>query len=369
VHKSTFEEHLQQKLNDRISNSLYRSLIVAHNKIDFCSNDYLGFAKKFAESNFSYSNAGATGSRLISGNSAQAELAEQCVAKYHQTEAALIFNSGYAANVGLFSCIAGKDDVFIYDEYIHASVHDGMRLSLANKHKFKHNDVADLENKLRLNNAQNKFVAIESIYSMDGDEAPLIEIVEVCKKYNALLIVDEAHAIGIIGNKGEGLVAANKLQDDVFAAVYTFGKALGLHGAAVAGSNVLKNYLINFSRSFIYSTALPPIAYSHIAKAYSMLLKANRETLFFNIHYFKQALKSLPHLKSLPSNSAIQSIIIGDNKKAKSLSENLFNNGLFAKAILSPTVPVGTERIRVCIHSFNTTNEIDLLINLLKQYS
>ncbi|MEI9934479.1 MAG: aminotransferase class I/II-fold pyridoxal phosphate-dependent enzyme [Ferruginibacter sp.] len=160
------------------------------------------------------------------------------------------------ANVGLLSCIATKHDTFIADEYVHASMIDGMRLGLATRFKFKHNDIDDLEWKL-IQAKGNKFVVIESIYSMDGDEAPLKAIIELCKQHDALLIVDEAHATGVFGNKGEGLVAHYNLQKEVYACIYTFGKALGLHGAVITGSAALRNYLINHARSFIYTTALP----------------------------------------------------------------------------------------------------------------
>ncbi|HCW08412.1 MAG TPA: 8-amino-7-oxononanoate synthase, partial [Cytophagales bacterium] len=195
-------------------------------KIDFASNDYLGFAQHpelTVHGNPSLK-SGATGSRLISGNSMEAEEAEKTIARFHRAEAALIFNSGYAANVGLCSCIASKDDTFISDELIHASMIDGIRMSFASKLKFKHNDVDDLENKLTKATG-NKFVAIESLYSMDGDEAPLKKIIEVCEKHSAQLIVDEAHAVGVFGAHGEGLVNHYQLEDKVFACVYTFGKA------------------------------------------------------------------------------------------------------------------------------------------------
>ncbi len=214
--------------------------------------------------------SGATGSRSITGNSQLAEETEQLIANFHGREAALIFNTGYMANVGLFSCIAGKGDTFISDEYIHASMIDGMRLSYANRLRFKHNDIADLEKKLKIATG-NKIVAVESIYSMDGDEAPLKEIVAACKKHDALLIVDEAHATGVYGDKGDGLVCKYGLQNDVYAVVHTFGKALGLHGAVVTGSKVLRNFLLNQARSFIFTTALPPHNYLLVQKAYGLL--------------------------------------------------------------------------------------------------
>lgn len=368
--ENSFDFVLKEKLEKRKREGLLRSMIQCEGKIDFASNDYLGFAQhpSLKIETDALIKSGATGSRLISGNSFEAEEAENVVAQYHQAEAALIFNSGYAANVGLCSCIASKGDTFISDELIHASVIDGIRMSFASKLKFKHNDVNDLENKLKKASG-NKFVVIESLYSMDGDEAPLQQITELCKKYNANLIVDEAHAVGVMGEQGEGLVNKYRLQKKVFACVYTFGKALGLHGAAVTGGAALKTYLINFARSFIYSTAMPPLAYKQIQKAYSLLPYADRKKLFELIDYFKEVSKRVSHFSFLKSSSPIQGIIIGGNLKAKELSDYLFEKGIYAKAILSPTVAVGSERLRICLHAFNTKDQIDLLMDDLNQFS
>lgn len=360
-----FDTILQQRLDEKESAGLLRKLVDTSGFIDFCSNDYLGFSKKILH-NVNPLPSGATGSRLVTGNSALAEATEKIIANFHHAEAALIFNAGYMANVGLFSSIASKNDTIISDEYIHASIIDGIRLSYATRYKFKHNNIEDLEKKLQLATGQ-IFVAVESIYSMDGDEAPLEAIVELCKKYSALLVVDEAHAIGVFGNKGEGLVCKYNLQNDVYACVYTFGKALGLHGAVVTGSKVLRNHLINNARSFIYATALPPHTYLQIQEAYTLLPLADRNSLYELINYFRESAKNIKEVKFTDSHSPIQAIIIGDNFKAKALAEKLANKSIYAKAILSPTVPIGTERLRICLHTFNTTKQIDVLINEIKK--
>jgi 8-amino-7-oxononanoate synthase len=303
---------------------------------------------------------------LVTGNSTLAEATEKIIAHFHHAEAALIFNAGYMANVGLFSCIASKNDTIVSDEYIHASIIDGIRLSYATRYKFKHNNIEDLEKKLQLATGQ-IFVAVESIYSMDGDEAPLEAIVELCKKYSALLIVDEAHAIGVFGTKGEGLVCKYNLQNEVYACIYTFGKALGLHGAVVTGSTVLRNHLINNARSFIYATALPPHTYLQIQEAYTLLPLADRDALYELINYFTDAVKNINNVTFTDSHSPIQAVIIGDNFKAKELAEKLANKSIYAKAILSPTVPMGKERLRICLHTFNTTKQIDVLVNEIKK--
>jgi 8-amino-7-oxononanoate synthase len=363
-----FDKYLQCKLEEKRSIGTLRTLIYDTDKIDFSSNDYLGFAPGLlVQVDKTNLPSGATGSRSITGNSALAEETESIIAQFHHRETALIFNTGYMANVGLFSCIASKGDTFIADEYIHASMIDGMRLSYANRVRFKHNDVTDLEKKLQLA-AGKKIVAVESIYSMDGDEAPLKEISLLCKQYDALLIVDEAHATGIFGDKGDGLVCKYGLENEVYACVHTFGKALGLHGAAVTGSQVLRNYLINQARSFIYATALPPHNYLQVQQAYQLLPTANRTALYELVQYFRQAINSIQNISFIDSHSPIQGIIIGDNFKTKALTNHLFYKGFFVRAILSPTVPVGKERIRICLHSFNTRQQINSLFSEIKEF-
>ena len=364
-----FDHYLQQKLEEKKSIGTLRTLIHATDKIDFSSNDYFGFAQSGVLNQTEKNDlpSGATGSRSITGNSALAEQTEQLIANFHNREAALIFNTGYMANVGLFSCIAAKGDTFISDEYIHASIIDGMRLSYANRLRFKHNDLMDLEKKLQVATGK-KIVAVESIYSMDGDEAPLKEIAALCKQYSALLIVDEAHATGVFGDKGDGLVCQYKLENDVYAVVHTFGKAVGLHGAVVTGSNVLRNYLLNQARSFIYATALPPHIYLQVQKAYQLLPDADRTLLNELIAYFRKAISSISSISFIDSHSPIQGMVVGDNFKTKALATYLFDKGFFVRPILSPTVPVGKERIRICLHSFNTKEQIDNLLNEVIAY-
>ena len=364
-----FDHYLQQKLEEKKSIGTLRTLIHATDKIDFSSNDYFGFAQSRVLNQTEKNNlpSGATGSRSITGNSALAEQTERLIANFHNREAALIFNTGYMANVGLFSCIAAKGDTFISDEYIHASIIDGMRLSYAIRLRFKHNDLMDLEKKLQVATGK-KIVAVESVYSMDGDEAPLKETATLCKQYGALLIVDEAHATGVFGDKGDGLVCQYKLENDVYAVVHTFGKAVGLHGAVVTGSNVLRNYLLNQARSFIYATALPPHIYLQVQKAYQLLPDADRTLLNELIAYFRKAISSISSISFIDSHSPIQGMVVGDNFKTKALATYLFDKGFFVRPILSPTVPVGKERIRICLHSFNTKEQIDNLLNEVIAY-
>lgn len=363
------EEHLQNKLQQRKEENAFREMRISSNEnIDFFTNDYLGLAKdsaKFKTDNLKW---GSTGSRLLGGNDSSHEELEKFLAEFHQAPAALVFNSGYAANTGLFSCIAKRGDTFIYDEYVHASIRDGIKLSLANAWSFLHNDLDFLEKKLIMAKG-NIFVIVESVYSMDGDFAPLKRMVALCEKYNANLIVDEAHANGIFGKNGEGKVVEENLQKQVFARIITFGKALGSHGAAVLGSEDLKNFLINFSRPFIYTTALPPVAIQHILHQYQRVEneKERREKLFSLIDFFNSKKDNLElEIESTYSKSPIQTIIITGNENVKEKSKKLLENKMDVRAILSPTVPEGKERLRICLHSFNTEKEIDRLFASLK---
>lgn len=363
---------LEQRLQKRISEGSLRKLFINNNLIDFCSNDYLGFARgrELEETiinspYFGNGGVGSTGSRLISGNSTFVEELENYIAKFHKAQAGLIFNSGYDANVGLFSCIAKKGDTILYDELIHASVHDGMRMGIAFTHSFRHNDVSHLEEKLKTAQG-NIFIVVESIYSMDGDEAPLIEMAALAEKYNSALIVDEAHATGIYGEKGEGKVVELGLQEKIFARIHTFGKALGCHGGIVVGDEILRNYLINFARSFIYTTALPMHSLITVKCAYELLqtdyYKQQRQKLKKNIELFNKLVMELPSPfgRGIEGDgiSPIQAIIIPNNEKAKLLATTIQQQGYDVRAILSPTVPKGRERIRICLHSFNSEKEI-----------
>ena len=366
------EKTLLEALQKREEQDLLRKLSVATKRIDFTSNDYLGFARSeelFAmiEEKAAKSKRinGSGGSRLLSGNSKEVEELEIYLAKFHNAEAALIFNSGYDVNVGLFSSIAKKGDTILYDELVHASIHDGIRLSKADGFLFRHNDLVHLEE--RLNNLQGTiFVAVESVYSMDGDYAPLKEVSDLCKKHHANLIVDEAHATGVFG---KGLVQNFKLEKEVFARVHTFGKAMGCHGAVILGSETLKKYLVNYARSFIYTTALPLHSLISIECAYHLLENSIslQNKLFENISYFRKKIEGSNSNKWLDSISAIQSLIVPGNSEVRKLCAKIQEKDMDVRPILNPTVPKGKERIRVCLHTYNTKEEIDLLFDTISK--
>lgn len=359
------DSFLSKKLDERKLHQSFRSLKLTSNKIDFCSNDYLGIAKnnllQLEQANL---NNGSTGSRLLAGNYALIEEVEQQIANFHASDAALIFNSGYDANVGLLSAVPQKGDTVVYDYLCHASIRDGIRLSFAQSFSFAHNDLIDLEKKLQ-HATGNIFVVTESLFSMDGDMCPLVDMIQLCEKYKAHLIIDEAHATGIIGLQGEGLVPHLNMQNKVFARVHTFGKACGCHGAVVLGSNQLKDYLINFSRSLIYSTALPPHAVATISKSYQTFpaMHSQRDYLQQLIQQFQLANIRYEKFESF---TPIQILLVPGNEAVKQLANQLQENGLDVRAILYPTVPKGQERLRIVLHSFNTEQELQQLIQLLQ---
>ena len=371
---SPLEEHLRARLEERTAAGNLRQLQTGTPAIDFYSNDYLGLATRgildaaIAAMPHRGVLSGSTGSRLISGNTAAAEELEATVADFHRAPAALLFNSGYNANVGLIAAVAARDTVLLYDELSHASIIDGVRLAVCNrKYKCRHNDLEDLAAKLRLHGGGQVLVITESVFSMDGDVAPLADMVALCEQYGAQLIVDEAHATGVCGARGEGLVVAAGLQDRVFARVHTFGKAMGCHGAAVVGSEVLKQYLVNFARPFIYTTALPGHAIAAATAAYQYLMSPGFSTAA--LHGVVANFKAAVHKAGIPgwldAPYAIQGWMPGGNEACKAAAARLQAAGYAVKAILSPTVPAGKERLRICLHTFNGVGEVEGLVEML----
>ena len=379
-------DKLRKKLIERdVQNALRTLDATHHDRVDFSSNDYLGFSKSqtiyqgaaAVLKDFGLERNGATGSRLLSGNHALYEETEAAIARFHQVETALIFNSGYDANVGLISSIPQRGDVVLYDALCHASIRDGIKMSHAKAYKFLHNDCEDLRNILHSlrekfkNNDQEIYIVTESVFSMDGDSPDLVQMSKLAGEFNAFLIIDEAHAIGVLGSQGEGLVQQLGLEKDVFARVVTFGKALGCHGAAILGTNELKQYLINFARSFIYSTGLAPhsiatinVSYQHLKNSNNNILSLNSNITFFKSCIIKMGIDS--HF--IDSESAIQSCLVSGNDNVKELSAMLLKNKFDVRPILSPTVPKHQERLRICLHSYNTKIQIENMLSLITGY-
>ncbi len=364
------EEKLKKSLNQRKATNAYRSLNPISSAVDLLSNDYLGLAKSdslLPGPKERLQPAGSTGSRLLSGNLPIHQYLESELADFHETRAAILFNSGYQANLALLSSLLTKEDTILYDAYLHASLRQSLQLTNARCYKFSHNDIESLEKKFNASKGQ-VLVVVESIYSMDGDEAPLVDLVSFCNQHQCELVVDEAHATGIHGKKGQGLVQAMGLTEHVMARVHTFGKAVGTQGAAIVGSQILKDYLVNFAKPFIYSTAPPPLLLQCIRKSYQK---------FPSLHQSRQQVKALTQYledrlreeawQVIPGPGPIKALIMPGNEAVKALSAHLQQAGFEVRPILAPTVPAGQERIRFCLHAYNTFEQLDALLATLSR--
>jgi 8-amino-7-oxononanoate synthase len=346
--------------------------------LQFCSNDYLGLSKDnrlidAAISSVKAYGYGATGSRLITGTHPIHNELEKKIASMKKTEASLVYACGYSANLGIISALLSEHDAVYSDELNHASIIDGIKLSKTKKYIYKHCDINSLEKLLSQNCNKHRInlIITDSIFSMDGDRAPLKELVALKNKYNAILYVDEAHSFGVYGRNGEGLVGAMGLSDQVEIQMGTLSKAVGSEGGYVAGKKVLIDYLVNKSRSFIYSTA-PSIATAAASLKSLEIIETDfqlREKLLMNIQYFSDELKALQNqnkFKLLPQNSAIFAIEFENIEKTLKISQNLLNNyNIQAVAIRPPTVkkPI----IRFTLNALHSKADLDYVISCLSK--
>lgn len=398
---STVPPQLQERIEDALLDRRKRGLLrqlrpPSPSSVDFSSNDYLGLARsstfqqfhlKFADVHNSLTTSGSTGSRLLSGQSEEVSSLEEEAASFHGSEKSLFFNSGYDANISLLSCVPGPEDSIVYDELIHASVHDGMKMSRArgNTTPFQHNCVNSLREAILRASEKNRgsiLVCIETVYSMDGDVAPLGDILELCQllsiqlERDIFVIADEAHAGGLFGENGEGLAVAERLNKhpNMFARVVTFGKAFGAHGAVVLSTKIVIEYLINYARPFIYTTALPPHSVATVRAVYAFAktgyMKEARKVMWDRVKFFEQmAFKHLPRKTLMTSigRSPIQGLYAPGNRQCLELSQALREKGFDVYPIRSPTVARGTERIRVVVHAFNSKKEIIALLKAVAE--
>lgn len=341
--------------------------------INLSSNDYLGLstdprlARAITVALEGGSAVASTGSRLLSGNSPEWERVESDFARFIGTEAALFFSSGYAANLGLLGAILRPDDVVFSDESNHASLIDGIRLSRARKVIFPHLDLDFLEDALRKSDAAGrKFIVVESLFSMEGDRAPIAELLSLADRFGAELIVDEAHATGVFGPRGRGLVAAANGNARVLASVHTCGKALASAGAFVCGSETLKQYLVNRARTFIFSTALPPYFAAQIAKAVEIAgdADAERERLQVLSNFLRERLRAAG-FDTGTSDSQIVPVLLGGNDTAIRYADALQRQGFAVRPIRPPTVPEGTSRLRLSVTAKLSEEVLDRLVKVL----
>jgi 8-amino-7-oxononanoate synthase len=388
-----FDEELNQRLKDLRKQGLRRELrrvdtaqgprikIGGNKFLNFSSNDYLGLAndpllKEAASKAVEKFGAGAGASRLICGSLAPFHELEESLAAFKKTEAALTFSTGYAAAIGTICALLGKDDIIVIDKLVHACIVDAARLSGAKLRVFDHNDLNDLEKILIWADKNSKaesgkrkaetLVVTESIFSMDGDAAPLREIVELKNRYGAWLMVDEAHATGIIGKNGRGLAKELGVSGQIEIQMGTLGKALGTSGGYVCGSRTLIDFLVNRARSFIFSTAPVPAAAAAAHSAIEFIQSANgekrRKILWQRIGKLNSELK----IKNSKLPSAIIPILIGDETKAVELASSLREQHIFIPAIRYPTVARGAARLRVTLTAAHSSEEISQLIRTFK---
>jgi 8-amino-7-oxononanoate synthase len=358
----------------RVENDQGPTLILdGREVINFSSNNYLGIANHpalaaAAKEAIDRYGCGSGASRLISGNMTLHEELETKLATFKGTEAALVFNSGFQANTGILSTLTGEGDVIFSDALNHASIIDGCRLSRAKSIVYAHGDLDQLESALKLEvNAGRKLIVTETIFSMDGDEAPLGRIVELAEKYGAMVMVDEAHATGICGSTGAGIVAKFGLSERVAVQMGTLGKALGGFGAYVAGSRALRELLINRCRSFIFTTSLPPAIMAMAMAALDLVQQEpeRREALWNNCRMLQAGLRELGF--SLGSGeSPILPLVIGDAAECMQFSERLLAKGIFAQGIRPPTVPPETSRLRITLMATHTRAQIDRALKVFR---
>lgn len=337
--------------------------------LNFSSNDYLGLCsdKRLKEASIKATKlfgVGTGASRLISGTHELHKKLEEKLAKFKNTEKSLVFNSGYQANVGIISSLVGKDDLVLLDRLNHASIIDGIILSRAKFIRYPHNDTKALEKILEENkNFKRKLIVTDTVFSMDGDIAKLNEIVRLKEKYNCLLMIDEAHAIGVFGKNGAGLVEYLGLKGKIDLEMGTLSKALGSFGAYVCASKILIEYLINKCRAFIYTTSLPYGVIASSIKAIEIVEKDKklRKSLWENTNYTREKLKILG-FNTLNSQTPIIPILTGDSNLTMKFSNMLFKEGIFACAIRPPTVPMDEARLRLTISAKFTKKDLDFTI-------
>ena len=378
-------DFIEQKLEEIRSRNLYRQLKVVDGEQDatvrlngrevlnLSSNNYLGLAnhpalKQAAREALDRWGCGSGASRLISGNMTAHEELEQRIAHFKGTEAALVFNSGYQANVGIIATLMERDDVVLSDALNHASIIDGCRLSRAAVSVYRHCDMEHLESLLKDAPARaRKLIATESIFSMDGDIAPLGEMVELAERYGAMVMVDEAHATGVRGPNGAGVVAEMGLGDRVLVQMGTLGKALGAFGAYVAGSARLKELLINRARSFIFTTSLPPVVMAMAGAAVELVEREPERqcALQRNTGRLRDGLQRIGY--EVAGSTQIIPVIVGDEQPCMELAARLLESGFYVQGIRPPTVPPGTSRLRVTTMATHTPKQMEQALAAFEQ--
>jgi len=341
--------------------------------LNFCSNNYLGLADDprlgaAATASIVAEGFGAGASRLVCGNFSSHQKLEDCIAKFKGTERALLFNTGYIANMGIISSLYGRGDMIFSDKLNHASIIDGILLSGAEYKRYAHADMESLAAMLKAApESVKKLIITDSVFSMDGDIAPLPAIVALAKKYSAAVMVDEAHGLGVLGRNGKGAVEHFGLEGQVDIQMGTFSKAAGSFGAYCCGSARLIDFLINKARSFIYTTGLPPNVAAASLKGLEIIVKEpqRREKMWENTKFITNGLKEMG-FDTLNTQTPIIPIVVKDSSLSVDFSEKLLAAGIFVSAIRPPTVPANTARLRVTVMATHTTEDLNRLLSIVK---
>ncbi len=366
------KQHLLRRLHVVESHDGPRIVVGGKSLLLMCSNDYLGLSghpalRDAAAKAMAHYGFGSGASRLISGTSILHKQLEDRIAAFKGTGSALLFNSGYAANTGIIPAIAGEGDVILSDSLNHASIVDGCRLSRAKVIVYPHRDTESVESALKkIRNAKKRtLIVTDGVFSMDGDIAPLPDLAMLAEKYGAVLMVDDAHATGVLGKTGRGTAEHFGIDNRIHIQMGTLGKALGSFGAYVAGEPDVIDYIMNRARSFIYSTALPPAVCAASLVAFDVVEREPglRITLWNNHDRFMHGLAALG-IGTGGSETPIIPVMLGESEKALRASEKLFAYGLYATAVRPPTVPEGTARIRVTVTASHSSDDIDRAVAL-----
>ena len=359
----------------RLLDSPQAEYIVANDKkyLSFCSNDYLGLAnhpKLIAamQNAAADSGVGSGASNLITGHHRYHDRLEKQLAKFVQMPAALVFSTGYMANIGVLGALVGRGDAIFADKLNHACLNDGGYYSMAEFKRFAHNDVAALEKLLKASTAKHKLIAVDAVFSMDGDIAPIPEYLALCEKYDAYLYVDDAHGFGVLGQNGRGSLSHFNLSSPRLIYMATLGKAAGVAGAFVAGQQVVIDYLIQHARSYVYSTPAPPALSATLSASVNLIEKG--DDLRTHLQHLIATLKNNLSLKKwqlMPSQTAVQPLVIGSNHAAVNLSEHLQVQGILVPAIRPPTVPVNTARLRISLSAAHSQDDVIQLAKAINQ--
>ena len=386
--KLSLLEDLQEELDRRKVEGLLRQrrlldspqaeYIVANGKnyLSFCSNDYLGLANHPSliaamQAAAGDSGVGSGASNLITGHHRYHDALEKKLAKFVDMPATLVFSTGYMANIGVISALMGRDDAVFCDKLNHACLNDGAILSRANFQRFAHNDVAALEKLLKSSTAKQKLIAVDAVFSMDGDLAPIPDYLRLCEQYDAYLYIDDAHGFGVLGEHGQGSLNHFNLKSPRIIMMATLGKAAGVAGAFVAGEQVVIDYLVQNARSYVYSTPAPPALSATLIQ--SLTLIEQGDDLRAHLQHLIATLKANLQLKNwylMPSDTAVQPLVIGGNHAAVSLSEYLQNQGdqkqgILVPAIRPPTVPKNTARLRISLSAAHSEQDVIKLASAL----